>query len=174
MKAYKGFDKNLQCRGYQFEVGKDYEEKEAKLCKSGFHACENPLDVFGYYPPSDSQEAYDPQCKPLPYVCDICGEECNYATVFLCGDIVCDDCCGEYLDGMGGDFVDDFVDTNPDAYYREWWFDGLEENERMAVIHAAYDAWKALRPEMAAADRAEFAADSDRFRDFVKEKVGVV
>lgn len=51
MKAYKGFDKNMQCHGFQFEEGKTYHEDEAELCKRGFHACENPLDVFGYYSP---------------------------------------------------------------------------------------------------------------------------
>ena len=51
MKAYKGFDKNMQCRGFQFEDDKTYHEDEAELCKRGFHACENPLDVFGYYTP---------------------------------------------------------------------------------------------------------------------------
>ena len=51
MKAYKGFDKNMQCRGFQFEEGKTYHEDEAELCKRRFHACENPLDVFGYYAP---------------------------------------------------------------------------------------------------------------------------
>ena len=55
MKAYKGFDKDLKCRDFQFEIGKEYEEKEASLCNSGFHACEYPLDVFGYYGPSDSR-----------------------------------------------------------------------------------------------------------------------
>ena len=55
MKAYKGFDKNLKCRNFQFEVGGEYEEKNAKLCDAGFHACENPLNVFNYYNPADSR-----------------------------------------------------------------------------------------------------------------------
>ena len=55
MKAYKGFDKDLKCREFQDEVGKEYEEENSALCKKGFHACENPLDTFRYYAPTDSR-----------------------------------------------------------------------------------------------------------------------
>ena len=55
MKMYKGFDKDLKCRGYQYEIGRTEKEDSAKLCDRGFHACEYPMDVFGYYAPADSR-----------------------------------------------------------------------------------------------------------------------
>ena len=57
MIGYKGFDKDFKCRDMQYEVGKTYIEKEAKLCKKGLHFCENPLDVFTYYSPNDGKFA---------------------------------------------------------------------------------------------------------------------
>ena len=59
MKAYKGFNKNMTCtpnggKPFQYKEGETYHEDEAVLCEKGFHACERPLDVFGYYAPGAS------------------------------------------------------------------------------------------------------------------------
>ena len=52
--AFKGFDKSLACRGYQYEVGKSYVHTDSVVqCSSGFHVCQNPLDVLDFYPLED-------------------------------------------------------------------------------------------------------------------------
>ena len=53
IKSFKGFDKDLSCRGFKYEVGKTYEEESAKACDRGFHACTQPIEVFSYYAPGD-------------------------------------------------------------------------------------------------------------------------
>lgn len=54
MKAYKGFNKDMTCRNFQYEEGETYTTDNAELCKCGFHACEDPLNVFAYYAPANS------------------------------------------------------------------------------------------------------------------------
>ena len=60
--AYKAMDKNMQCRGKQYEVGKTYHEDKADCCTAGMHACENPLDVLHYYPLKDSPRFFEVEC----------------------------------------------------------------------------------------------------------------
>ena len=55
LKSFKGFDKLLRCRDFQYEIGKEYTTDRAKACAQGFHACEQPIEVFGYYPPGTSR-----------------------------------------------------------------------------------------------------------------------
>ena len=54
MKAYKGFNSDMTCRGFQYKEGETYTEEKASLCNSGFHACEDPVDCFAYYDPAQS------------------------------------------------------------------------------------------------------------------------
>lgn len=60
--AYKAMDKNMRCRGKQYEVGKTYHEDKADCCHAGMHACENPLDVLHYYPLRDSPRFFEVEC----------------------------------------------------------------------------------------------------------------
>ena len=65
MKVYKGTDKDIKCRGYQFTPGVEAVEDEAKLCSKGFHACEAPLDVLGYYPPGLGSRYFEAELEAV-------------------------------------------------------------------------------------------------------------
>ncbi|MCM1233600.1 MAG: hypothetical protein NC489_26095, partial [Ruminococcus flavefaciens] len=54
LKAVKGFNKDMTCRGFQYKEGESYEEDRAECCETGFHACKHPLDCFNYYSPNKS------------------------------------------------------------------------------------------------------------------------
>lgn len=60
--AYKAMDKNMMCRGKQYEVGKTYHEDKADCCHTGMHACENPLDVLHYYPLRNGPRFFEVEC----------------------------------------------------------------------------------------------------------------
>lgn len=66
--AYKAMDKNMQCCGKQYEVGKTYHEDKADCCHAGMHACENPLDVLHYYPLSDGIRIFKVECLSLIHI----------------------------------------------------------------------------------------------------------
>ena len=63
IKGYKGFDKDLKCRDFQYEVGKEYSTDKAVACETGFHYCENPLDVLGFYSPCDDTGTLNRFCE---------------------------------------------------------------------------------------------------------------
>ena len=68
--GYKGFDKDFRCHGFQFEVGKTYEcSGVIKICENGFHACSNPGDVWGYYPPVHNRFAEVEQAGAMDLRC---------------------------------------------------------------------------------------------------------
>ncbi|MCI6937053.1 MAG: hypothetical protein MR762_10465 [Clostridiales bacterium] len=66
MKVYKATDKDMKCRGFQYELGKTAEVKgDIELCKNGLHACEMPLDVLGYYAPGDGSRYFEAELEDV-------------------------------------------------------------------------------------------------------------
>ena len=66
MKVYKATDKNMKCRGFQYELGKTAEvEGDIELCEKGLHACEMPLDVLGYYVPGDGSRYFEAELEDV-------------------------------------------------------------------------------------------------------------
>ena len=66
MKVYKATDKDMKCRGFQYELGKTAEvEGDIELCKKGLHACEMPLDVLGYYAPGDGSRYFEAELEDV-------------------------------------------------------------------------------------------------------------
>ena len=64
MKVYKATDKDMKCRGFQYELGKTAEvEGDIELCRKGLHACEMPLDVLGYYAPGDGSRYFEAELE---------------------------------------------------------------------------------------------------------------
>ena len=83
MKVYKGTNKDMQCTPgntpFQYEQGVTYEKPKAELCAHGFHACEAPLDVFGYYPPGIGSRYFEAELEDVSPErrCDskVCGKK---------------------------------------------------------------------------------------------------
>ena len=88
--AYKGFDKDLKCRGFQYKIGSKYIHKgKVEPCKSGFHACEYPLDVFQYYNPAGSRFAeVEAAGEIVPHEDKICCEKIKIKTELTLGALI--------------------------------------------------------------------------------------
>ena len=66
MKVYKATNKDMKCRGFQYELGKTAEvEGDVELCERGLHACEMPLDVLSYYPPGDGSRYFEAELEDV-------------------------------------------------------------------------------------------------------------
>ena len=94
IKSYKGFDKDFKCKGFQYEVGKEYEiEGEIKCCERGFHACESPMEVFDYYDMFNSRFAEVEQSGQIDKEDDnkstkICSSRIKIKTELKLADII--------------------------------------------------------------------------------------
>ena len=91
MKAYKGFNTDMTCLGFQYREGETYETDKAKLCNSGFHACERPLDVFKYYEPAKSvyhEVELEDVSDERKYDSKVCGKKITIGAKLSIDDLV--------------------------------------------------------------------------------------
>ena len=91
MKAYKGFNADMTCRGFQYREGETYETDKAELCSSGFHACERPLDVLRYYDPAHSvfhEVEIEAVSNERKYDSKVCGKKITIGAKLSIGDLV--------------------------------------------------------------------------------------
>lgn len=120
------------------------------------------------------QAKYDQQQKPLPYICDACGDECNSITHFLTGENICDDCKPFYLESNAGEFVADFVEQHQRERLDYYW-NGMTESERYARIQAFYDADNRFRQSMGdqslEMEQVNFCLEYDGFLKFVEARL---
>ena len=88
--AYKGFDKDLKCRDFQYKIGKKYIHKgDVEPCESGFHACQYPLGVFHYYAPAESRFAeVEASGEIVPHEDQICCEKIKIKTELTLGALI--------------------------------------------------------------------------------------
>ena len=88
--AYKGFDKDLKCRDFQYKIGKKYIHKgDVEPCESGFHACQYPLGVFHYYTPAESRFAeVEASGEIVPHEDKICCEKIKIKTELTLGALI--------------------------------------------------------------------------------------
>lgn len=92
IKAYKGFNADMTCRGFQFREGETYAEEKAELCNSGFHAYEDPIDCLGYYSPADSavfhEVELDEVSKERENDTKICGKKIKIGATVKIGEMI--------------------------------------------------------------------------------------
>ena len=104
MKTFKGFNQNLSCMDFQFNIGETFTHTgNVEACASGFHACENPLDIFTYYPPANSRfcltessgdiETHKDDSKIASSILDIVkelslAELCNYGAEYILNNVI--------------------------------------------------------------------------------------
>lgn len=92
IKAYKGFNADMTCRGFQFKEGETYTEEKAELCNSGFHACEDPIDCLGYYSPADNAVFHEVELDEVSAEREndtkICGKKIKIGAAVEIGEMI--------------------------------------------------------------------------------------